>query len=77
MGATVLHMAVHRAVFILPDDSGTVVFLASRGPSPRIAHEKKFVERSDAETYACSISEYFGCSTVGVLSGPLNKEEAA
>jgi len=62
---------------MLPDHSGTAVFLASRGPSPRIAHERVFGNRADAATYAAAISNRFGCSIVGMLSGPVNDEEAA
>lgn len=71
--ATVLRMSDYRAVFVLPEGAGTVVFLASRGPCPRIAHERTFTSRPDALAYAGKLATTFGCRTIGadaVPSGP-------
>jgi hypothetical protein len=77
MEATVLHLADHRAVFVLPEQRGTVVFLASRGCTPRLAHESRFNHRADAETFALALAQHFGCSIVGMSSVPADDEVAA
>lgn len=77
MSAAVLWMADHRAVFVLPDSQGTVVFLASRGPTPRIAHERSFVSTADAASYARDLSTRFGCSIVAPPAADASGEDAA
>ncbi|MBT2185552.1 hypothetical protein [Sphingobium nicotianae] len=77
MEATVLHLADHRAVFVLPEQGGTVVFLASRGRTPRLAHENRFNQRADAETFARGLAQHFGCSIIGMSSAPADDEVAA
>lgn len=68
MSATVLRMAKHRLVFALPDHAGTVVFLASRGRQPRIAHERRFTDATQASAYARDLSQRFRCTVVGPAS---------
>jgi hypothetical protein len=65
MAATVLHMADHRAIFVLPGPRSTVVFLASRGRQPRIAHERRFADAIEASAYAHDLSQRFRCTVVG------------
>ena len=77
MSATVLWIKDHRAVFVLPDRQGTVVLLASRGPTPRIAHECTFESIADEASYARKISTRFGCSIVAPPAADVSGEDAA
>lgn len=65
MSAVVLSMSDHRAVFVLPGMDGTAVFLASRAPRPRIAHELNFTDDDAAAAYAQELAVRFGCCLVG------------
>jgi len=62
-------MSEYRAVFVLPDLRGTVVFLASPGVQPRIGHECMFDRLDDALTYAGDLSSNFGCVVIGGNAG--------
>lgn len=64
MSATVLHLSDYRAVFVLPEGTGTVVFLASRGSPPKIAHERRFDALASAMGIARELSTRFGCSII-------------
>ena len=64
-GATVLAMSDHRAVFVLPEAGGTAVFIASRGPKPRLAHQRHYGDPGEASVYAAQLAERFGCVVVG------------
>ena len=66
MSAAVLSMSDHRAVFVLLGVDGTAVFLASRGPRPRIAYEIDFTDSEGAAAYAQTLALRFGCRIVGI-----------
>ncbi len=77
MAATVHHMADHRAVFVLPDHAGTVVFLASRSRAdPQIAHRRVFADRTAAAAFARGLAERYETSVVG-LPDDISGEDAA
>ena len=76
MNATVLALSDHRAVFILPEVAGTVVFLASRGPTPRIGHERRFDDLDTAMVYARSLTARFECAIVGPAAVSLTEGAA-
>jgi hypothetical protein len=65
MTATVLHLADHRLVFVLPDKGSTVVFMASRGPTPRIAHERRFTDPAKASVYGRDLAATYGVNIIG------------
>jgi hypothetical protein len=65
MTGAVYAMSDHRAVFVLPQAGGAVVFIASRGPKPRIGHECWFADNKDAAIYANQLFQRFDCVVVG------------
>ena len=69
MTATVLRISDYRAVFVLPDLHGTVVFLASPGFQPRIGHERSFDSLGNALAYAGELTSNFGCEVIGGDAG--------
>jgi hypothetical protein len=62
-------MSDYRAVFVLPDLRGTVVFLASPGVRPHIGHERPFDCPDEALSYAGELSSKFGCTVIGAVVG--------
>ena len=67
---TVLRMSDCRAIFVLPEGASTVVFLASRGRRPRLAHERSFPCRAAALAYADELAAIYGCCVVGATAMP-------
>lgn len=75
-GDEVITLADYRAVFLLPEGDGWTVFLATRGRTPRIAHERSMTDLASARAYAADLVATFGCRVLGATLA-FQSEDAA